>query len=78
MDTPLVSVIIPTLNEAADIAGCIRAIGAQDHPICSIEVLLVDGDSDDGTIEEANAPLPTSASGTSVSSQTPAAARPAP
>ena len=53
MDTPLVSVIIPALNEAADIAGCIRAIGAQDHPICSIEVLLVDGDSDDGTIEEA-------------------------
>ena len=52
MDTPLVSVIIPALNEAADIAGRIRAIGAQDHPICSI-VRLVDGDSDDGTIEEA-------------------------
>ena len=33
--------------------GLHRAIGAQDHPICSIEVLLVDGDSDDGTIEEA-------------------------
>ncbi len=51
MDTPLVSVIIPALNEAADIAGCIEAIGAQDYPTGSIEVLLVDGDSEDGTIE---------------------------
>jgi glycosyltransferase involved in cell wall biosynthesis len=53
MAQPLVSVIIPALNEAADIAGCIEAIGAQDYPMSSIEVLVVDGASPDGTAERA-------------------------
>ncbi len=33
MHQPLVSVVIPALNEATDIAGCIDAIGEQDYPL---------------------------------------------
>ena len=51
---PLVSVIIPALNEAGDIAGCIEAIGAQDYPTSAIEVILVDGASTDETVESAD------------------------
>jgi rSAM/selenodomain-associated transferase 2 len=40
-----VSVIIPTLNEAATIGTCLGALGAQDTD----EVILVDADSTDGT-----------------------------
>ena len=53
VDEPLVSVIIPALNEARDIAGCIEAIGAQDYPTSAIEVILVDGASTDETVESA-------------------------
>ena len=51
MDEPLVSIIIPTLNEARDIAGCIEAIGAQDYPTSAMEIILVDGASTDETVE---------------------------
>ncbi len=54
MDEPLVSVIIPALNEARDIAGCIEAIGAQDYPTSAIEVILVDGASSDETVDRAS------------------------
>jgi succinoglycan biosynthesis protein ExoA len=47
---PLVSIVIPALNEARDIAGCIEAIGKQDYPLCALEVILVDGSSEDATI----------------------------
>jgi len=47
---PLVTVLIPALHEEADIAGCIDAIGAQDHPIDRIELILVDGCSQDATV----------------------------
>jgi len=46
---PLVSVVIPARNEAADIEACLAAIARQDHPINHLEVVVVDGDSDDGT-----------------------------
>lgn len=45
----LVSVIVPARNEEPDIAACIEAIGAQDHPLDRLEVLVVDGASSDGT-----------------------------
>jgi glycosyltransferase involved in cell wall biosynthesis len=51
----LVSVVIPAWNEAADIAGCLEALAAQDHPADRMEVILVDGRSDDGTAEVATA-----------------------
>ena len=49
----LVSVVIPTLEEAGDIAGCIAAIAAQDYPLAAIEVIVVDGCSADDTVATA-------------------------
>jgi succinoglycan biosynthesis protein ExoA len=49
----LVTVVIPTLNEAADIAGCIETVIAQDYPHHRIELVLADGESDDATVEVA-------------------------
>ncbi len=44
----LVSVIIPALNEAANITGCIRA--ARRHYTNDVEIIVVDGGSTDGTL----------------------------
>lgn len=48
---PLVSVVIPTLNEEADIETCIDAVGHQTHPADHIELIVVDGCSEDGTVD---------------------------
>lgn len=47
------SVVIPTLNEEADIESCIEAVGHQSHPADHIELIVVDGCSEDGTIDRA-------------------------
>ena len=46
---PLVSIVIPVLNEAADIGGCIDTLAEQDYPLSALEVIVVDGQSDDST-----------------------------
>ncbi len=46
---PLVSVVIPMRNEAAHIGRCIDSVLAQDYPPDQIEVIAVDGSSDDGS-----------------------------
>lgn len=46
---PLVSVIMPVRNERAFIGRSLGAVLAQDYPAQSLEVLVVDGMSDDGT-----------------------------
>lgn len=48
---PLVTVLIPARNEADDIERCLAAVVAQDHPLDRLEVIVVDGASDDGTGE---------------------------
>ena len=48
---PLVSVIMPVRNEAAYIARSLGAILDQDYPADRLEILVVDGMSDDGTRE---------------------------
>lgn len=48
---PLVSVVIPMRNEAGHIHACIDSVLAQEYP-GRVEVLVVDGDSDDGSLEE--------------------------
>lgn len=48
-DLPLVSAIIPCRNEASWIARCVASVAANDYPRCRLEVLVVDGMSDDGT-----------------------------
>jgi glycosyltransferase involved in cell wall biosynthesis len=49
--TPLVSVIIPCRNEATFIAGCLDSILRNGYPLDRLEVLVVDGMSEDGTRE---------------------------
>lgn len=53
MSPELISVLIPSLNEAADIAFCIAAVGAQDVGADQIQLILVDGNSHDGTVDVA-------------------------
>jgi glycosyltransferase involved in cell wall biosynthesis len=48
---PLVTIILPVRNEAHSIARCLDAIMAQDYPRDRIEILLVDGMSNDRTRE---------------------------
>ena len=48
-DIPLVAVLIPARNEAAAIGRCLDHVLAQDVPRDRLEVVVVDGDSDDGT-----------------------------
>lgn len=47
---PLVSIVLPVRNEEAFIARCLGAVLAQDYPPDRMEVLVVDGMSDDATI----------------------------
>lgn len=54
---PLVTVIVPTRQEATDIEGCLAAIAAQDHPVNRLEVIVVDGCSTDGTADIARRAL---------------------
>jgi len=48
-ELPLVTVIIPCRNEAGFIVDCLDSIVAGDYPTERIEILVVDGMSDDGT-----------------------------
>jgi succinoglycan biosynthesis protein ExoA len=49
IELPFVSIIMPVRNEAAFIQQSLGAILAQDYPPGRVEVIIVDGMSDDGT-----------------------------
>ncbi|HYD50944.1 MAG TPA: glycosyltransferase family 2 protein [Terriglobales bacterium] len=51
----MISVIVPMRNEAGHIGRCVRSILEQDYPADRMEVLVVDGESDDNSREEAAA-----------------------
>lgn len=51
MNLPLVSAIIPTLNEEKNIGRCLESIRKQTYPEERIEVIVVDNDSYDRTKE---------------------------
>jgi glycosyltransferase involved in cell wall biosynthesis len=59
MTSPLVTVVVPALNEESDIQECIRALKAQDYPHNRIEVIVVDGESSDATAQVAEGSLAT-------------------
>lgn len=47
-DLPTISVVIPTLNEAQNIGKLLAALQAQEYS-GSLQIIVVDGNSDDGT-----------------------------
>jgi glycosyltransferase involved in cell wall biosynthesis len=49
--TSFVSAVIPCRNEARFIRACLESVLACDYPGDRLEVLVVDGQSDDGTVE---------------------------
>lgn len=48
-DRPRVSLVIPCLNEAEHIGACVESLLATDYPLDRLEILVVDGRSDDDT-----------------------------
>ncbi len=50
-ERPLVSVVVPCRNERRYIGPCLDALLAMDYPHDRLEILVVDGMSDDGTRE---------------------------
>ena len=48
--SPFVSVVIPMRNEAGHIRRCIESVLAQDYPLDRLEVVVVDGASDDDSV----------------------------
>jgi len=48
---PLVSIIITTKNEEANISRCLDSVKLQDFPLDSIEIIVVDNNSSDRTKE---------------------------
>jgi len=48
-DLPLVSIIIPCRNEEKFIANCLDSLIANDYPTDKLEILVVNGMSEDGT-----------------------------
>ena len=53
MAGPRVCVVIPLRDEADRLPACLEALAAQDLPAGSVEVLVVDGGSTDGTVDVA-------------------------
>ncbi len=48
-DTKLISIIVPCRNEVGYIAACLDSVIANDYPREQLEILVVDGMSEDGT-----------------------------
>ncbi len=46
---PLITVIVPARDEAANIGSCLQALVAQDYPASSVRVLVIDDHSADAT-----------------------------
>jgi glycosyltransferase involved in cell wall biosynthesis len=46
---PFVSVIVPCRNEAGRLSACLDSIVATAYPLDRLEILIVDGESEDGT-----------------------------
>ncbi|MFN8060099.1 MAG: glycosyltransferase family 2 protein [Vicinamibacterales bacterium] len=52
LDTaPVVSVVVPMRNEIAHLAACLQTLLAQDYPRDAFEIIVVDGESHDGSRE---------------------------
>lgn len=47
-DRPVVTIALPMLNEAKHIVSCLDSFAAQDYPSDLLDVMVIDGGSDDG------------------------------
>lgn len=47
---PSISILIPTLNAATVLEGCLKSISSQDYPQKKIEIIVADGGSTDKTL----------------------------
>ena len=59
--SPRITVLVPARNEERDIAECIDGIGHQDYPLDEVQLIVVDGASEDRTrevVERASAGYP--------------------
>lgn len=50
IDTPSISVIIPTLQSSRTIERCLRSIRACDYPQSQVQIIIIDGHSSDDTV----------------------------
>ena len=50
-ESPSVSIVIPMYNEEGHIVGCLDSVSANDYPKDKLEVLVVDGMSQDRSRE---------------------------
>ena len=48
---PLVSVVLPVRNEGPHIQPCLERLLSQDYPAAAVEILVIDGRSDDDTVD---------------------------
>src|SRR5687767_10472278 len=48
---PRVTVLVPTRNEERHITGCLASLLDQDYPSGLIDIIVIDGDSTDSTVE---------------------------
>ncbi|MDW3218203.1 MAG: glycosyltransferase family 2 protein [Acidimicrobiales bacterium] len=46
---PVVSIAVPMLNEARYILACLDSFAAQDYPLDHLDMMVIDGGSDDGS-----------------------------
>jgi glycosyltransferase involved in cell wall biosynthesis len=53
-ETAFISIVIPCRNEEQFIGDCLNSIIANDYPGDHLEVLVIDGMSEDGTREIGN------------------------
>lgn len=51
MESPSISIIIPTYNSARSLARCLESIKAQDYPAEKMEIILIDAGSTDATLD---------------------------